>query len=441
MYAVRPMALDRGTASQTIGVGMLGLGTVGMEVARRLITEWHLLTARTGGTTPVLRAVAVHDTSRERDLDLKNVRLTDTATSVVDDPDVAIVVEVMGGTDPATALIDRALSGGKTVVTANKAVIAAEGQRLWQAAAAHGAGLWFEAAVGAGLPIVALLRDSLRGDRISSIDAIINGTTNVILTRMRTDGVTFATALADAQARGFAEADPSADVEGWDAAQKLVIMSRLAFNLDLTVADVDVVGIGALDRIDLGYTGQLGYAVKLVAHAERRGRDAVQLRVRPTAVPGSHPLFGVNGAGNAVLLASDLAQTVSIGGVGAGGESTASAVVSDVVNAVVRRGAQPQPPPAADAVVLDAEEYDVAGYIRLRITGTDEARELVLQALEDRGVPVDDAVDKPPVDGPTPQLIVLTGTAPRAVHDRAIETLDSLAVVREVACALDRIAQ
>ena len=427
-------------APERVGVGMLGLGTVGTEVARRLITEWHLLTARTGGTTPVLRAVAVRDTSKERDLDLKNVRLTDNPTSVVDDPDVAIVVEVMGGTDPATGLIDRALSAGKTVVTANKAVIAADGQRLWNAAAEHGAGLWFEAAVGGGLPIVALLRDSLRGDRISSIDAIINGTTNVILTRMREEGVTFATALADAQARGFAEADASADVDGWDAAQKLVIMSRLAFNLSVTVDDVDVVGIGGLDRIDLGYTGQLGYAVKLLAHAERRGRDAVQLRVRPTAVPGSHPLFGVNGANNAVLLASDLAHTVSMGGVGAGGESTASAVVSDIVNAVVRRGSQPLALPAADALILDAEEYDVAGYIRLRITDTDEARELVLQALADRGVPVDDAVDKPPVDGASPQLIVLTGTAPRSVHDGAIETLDSLAVVREVACALDRIA-
>lgn len=423
-----------------VGVGMLGLGTVGSEVARRLITEWHLLTARAGGITPVLRAVAVRDTSKDRGLDLKNVRVSDNAASVVDDPQVAIVVEVMGGTEPATGLIDRALAAGKTVVTANKAVIAADGQRLWQAAAARGAGLWFEAAVGAGLPIVALLRDSLRGDRISTIDAIINGTTNVILTRMRTDGVTLAAALADAQARGFAEADASADVDGWDAAHKLVIMSRLAFNLDLTVDDVDVVGIGGLDRIDLGYTGQLGYAVKLVAHAERRERDSVQLRVRPTAVARSHPLFGVDGSANAVLLASDLAQTVSMGGVGAGGESTASAVVSDIVNAVVRRGAHPQPPPARDAVIRDAEEYDVAGYLRLRITDTDEARELVLQALEDRGVPVDEAVDKPPVDGPSPQLLVLTGAAPRAVHDRAIETLDSLAVVREVACALDRIA-
>ena len=438
MYAVRPMADDR--SQQTVGVGMLGLGTVGTEVARRLITEWHLLSARSGGTTPVLRAVAVRDTSMDRDIDLKNVRLTDNATSVVDDPDVAIVVEVMGGTAPATALIERALTAGKSVVTANKAVIAADGQRLWDVAAAHDAGLWFEAAVGAGLPIVSVLRDSLRGDRISSIDAIINGTTNVILTRMREEGVTLATALADARERGFAEADASADIDGWDAAQKLVIMSRLAFNLELGVDDVDVAGIGGLDRVDLGYSGQLGYAVRLVAHAERRGSNAVQLRVRPTCVPASHPLFDVDGADNLVLLASDLAQSVSIGGVGAGGASTASGIVSDIVNAVVRRGSPPPPPPSREALIFDAEEFDVAGYLRLRLTDTDEARELVVQALQDRGVPVDDAVDKPPVDGPTPQLVVLTGTAPRAVHDRAIETLDSLPVVREVACALDRIA-
>ena len=427
-------------SQQRVGVGMLGLGTVGTEVARRLITEWQLLGERAGGTVPVLRAVAVRDTSKERDIDLKNARLSDNAASVVDDPDVEVVVEVMGGTDPAAGLLERALSAGKSVVTANKAVIAAQGHRLWAEAAEHGAGLWFEAAVGAGIPVVSLLRDSLRGDRISSIDANINGTTNVILTRMREEGVTLAAALADAQRRGFAEADASADVDGWDAAQKLVIMSRLAFNLEIGVDDVDVVGIGGLDRIDLGYAGQLGYAVRLLAHAEVRNGNALQLRVRPTAVPSAHPLFAVAGANNEVLLASDLAQTVSIGGVGAGGASTASAVVSDVVNAIVRRGSPPQPSPLREPLILDAEEFDVAGYLRLRITDTDDARELVVQALEDRGVPVDNAVDRPPIDGSTPQLVVLTGMAPRAVHDRAIETLDSLAVVREVACALDRIA-
>src|ERR1700691_1691454 len=191
---------------ESVGVGLLGLGTVGVAVARRLIEQWELLGER-AGATPVLRVVAVRDVARSRDIDLKNVRLVDDPMAVVNDPAVAIVVEVMGGLDPATALIESALRAGKTVVTANKAVIAASGPRLADVAAANGAGLYFEATVGAGLPIVSLLSTSLLGDRISALDCVINGTTNVILTKMRTDKVTFDVALEDAKRRGFAEAD------------------------------------------------------------------------------------------------------------------------------------------------------------------------------------------------------------------------------------------
>src|ERR1700730_9079176 len=211
----------------SVGVGLLGLGTVGTAVARRLIDEWELLGER-AGATPVLRCVAVRDLSRTRGVDLKTVRLVADPEAVVADPAVAIVVEAMGGTEPATALIEASLRAGKTVVTANKAVIAASGPRLSALAAEHGARLYFEASVGAGLPIVALLRGSLLGDRISAIDCVINGTTNVILTQMRTAGVSFQSALADAQRRGFAEADPSLDVDGWDAAHKLVVLAWLA---------------------------------------------------------------------------------------------------------------------------------------------------------------------------------------------------------------------
>lgn len=424
---------------RTVGVGLLGLGTVGTAVARRLIEEWELLQARSGGAVPVLRRVAVREPAKARDVDLKNATLSADAFGVVEDPKVEIVVEVVGGIDPALSLIERALTLGKTVVTANKAVLAAHGPRLWSLATANKAGLWFEAAVGAGLPIVALLSDSLRGDRIRSIDAVINGTTNVVLTRMREEGVTLATALADAQRRGYAEADASFDIDGWDSAQKLVIMTWLATGLAMSVEDVDVVGIGGLDRVDLGYTGQLGYAVRLLAHAEARHGEAVHLRVRPTAVPAGHPLFDVDDATNALLLDADLAGALSLRGLGAGGGSTASAVVSDVVNAVRRPGAQPEPPHAAPLFRLGPEDVEVAGYLRLRLTDTDEARQLALQALADRGVPVVDAIEKPPIDGPFPQLLVLTGVAPRPVHDGARETLDSLPVVREVACSLDRI--
>ncbi|MBV8196092.1 MAG: homoserine dehydrogenase [Candidatus Dormibacteraeota bacterium] len=424
--------------TDTVGVGMLGLGTVGTAVARRLIREWELL-GRRAGVMPVLRRIAVRDPSKARAIDLENVRLGGDPQEIVDDPAIAVVVEVMGGEEPARSLMERALRAGKTVVTANKLVVASHGPDLWSVAAAHSAGFYFEASVGAGLPIISLLCDSLRGDRVTSIDAIINGTTNVILTRMRRDGVTLQVALEDAQRRGYTEADPSADVDGWDAAQKLAIMSWLAFGVRTGIDGVDRVGIGAIDRVDLGYVGQLGYAVRLLAHADVDESAAVHVRVRPTAVPLGHALFDVDDSENAVLLQSDMAHTVLLRGLGAGGDSTASAVVSDIVRAVRQRGAHPAPPMADRVAPPDAGDAEVAGYLRLRIAGTSEAHELVLQALEDRGVVVVDAVDKPPVDGPLAQLLVLTGAAPRAVHERALETLDSLPVVHEIVSSLDRV--
>ena len=419
---------------------MIGMGTVGLEVARRLIASWELLTAR-AGATPVLRRVAVRDLSKPRDVDLKNVHLGEDPAAVVDDAGVDVVVEVMGGVDAALSLIERALRAGKSVVTANKAVVAEHGVRLWSLAHEYRAGFWFEASVGGGLPIVSTLRDSLRADRISALDAVINGTTNIMLTRMRRDGVTLATALEDAQRRGFAEADPTADIDGWDASQKLVIMSRLAFGLDAAVDDVDRAGIRDLDRIDLGYAGQLGYAVRLLAHGHVTGGNGLHLRVRPTAVPLGHRLHAVDDADNAVIISSDLASTVIVEGLGGGGASTASAIVSDIVNAVRRRGAQPAPPTLEPSSRLGADEVEVSMYVRLRVADVADAQALVIQALEDRGVPVADAIAKPPIDGPDPQLVLLTGAAARAVHDAALETLDSLPVVREVACAMDRIEE
>lgn len=420
---------------ESVGVGLLGLGTVGGAVATRLIEQWELLGER-AGATPVLRCVAVRDTSRTRDIDLKNVRLLADARAIVDDPDVSILIEAMGGTDPATALIELALRAGKSVVTANKAVVAASGPHLADVAAANGAGLYFEAAVGAGLPIVALLSTSLLGDRIAALDCVINGTTNVILTKMRTGKLTFDAALADAQARGFAEADPTLDVEGWDAAHKLVILAWLAMGVHVEVGSVDRVGIRGVGGDDIRALDQLGYRVRLVARAERADNGRVRLSVRPTAIGARHLLGDVDDADNAVIISSDLASRVMLRGLGAGGASTASAVVSDVVNAVRDRGAPRGWAPRAVQPVemLDDEDVEVAGYVRLRLRRESEGRELVLQALEDRGLAVDAAVEVPQGG-----LIVLTGTAPRAVHDRAMETLDTLTAVDEIECTLDRV--
>jgi homoserine dehydrogenase len=420
---------------ETVGVGLLGLGTVGTAVARRLIDEWELLGER-AGATPVLRCVAVRDLSRTRGIDLKNARLLGEPEAVVADPAVAIVVEAIGGTDPATALIESSLRAGKTVVTANKAVMAASGPRLSALAAEHGARLYFEATVGAGLPIIALLRGSLLGDRISALDCVINGTTNVILTQMRTPGVSFAHALADAQRRGFAEADPSLDVDGWDAVHKLVILSWLALGTYVTPEAVDRVGIRDVTGADVGALAELGYRARLLAHAERAPGGAVHLRVRTTAFGTGHLLHDVDDADNAVIISSDLAGTVMLRGLGAGGASTSSAVVSDLVTAVRERGQAKGRPASARAGVamLSEEDVEVAGYVRVRLSGEADARALVLQALEDRGLAVDAAVDLP-----GSELIVLTGMAPRAVHDRALETLDTLTSVDQILGALDRV--
>lgn len=420
---------------ESVGIGLLGLGTVGREVAGRLIAGWELLGER-AGATPMLRSVAVRDVARTRDVDLKNVRLVADPEAVVADPAVAIVVEVIGGTDPATALIESALRAGKTVVTANKAVIAAAGPRLSALAAENGANLYFEATVGAGLPIVALLRGSLLGDRISALDCVINGTTNVILTQMRTSGTSFESALADARRRGFAEADPSLDVDGWDAAHKLVILAWLALGAYVAPEAVDRVGIRDVAGDDVAALAQLGYRVRLLAHAERAAGGAVHLRVRPTAVGNGQLLHDVDDADNAVIISSDLAATVMLRGLGAGGASTASAVVSDVVTAVRERGAPRARLTAAlhDVTLLGDEDVEVAGYVRVRLSDEADARALVLQALEDRGLAVDAAVD---VAGS--ELIVLTGVAPRAVHDRALETLDTLTSVDRILGAIDRV--
>jgi homoserine dehydrogenase len=420
---------------ESVGVGLLGLGTVGTAVARRLIGEWELLGER-AGATPVLRCIAVRDVARSRGIDLKNARLVGDPQAVIADPAVAIVVEAMGGTDPATALIESALRAGKTVVTANKAVIAASGPHLSALAAEHGAHLYFEASVGAGLPIVGLLRGSLLGDRITALDCVINGTTNVILTQMRGAGVSFERALADAQRRGFAEADPSLDIDGWDAVHKLVILARLALGGYLAPEQVDRVGIRDVAGNDVAALAELGYRVRLLAHAERAGNGAIHLRVRPTAVGTGHLLHDVDDADNAVIISSDLAGTVMLRGLGAGGASTASAVVSDLVTAVRERGL-PSTVNAAiprEPILLGDEDVEVAGYVRVRLSTEADARALVLQALEDRGLPVDAAVD---LSGS--ELIVLTGMAPRAVHDRALETLDTLTSVDLILGALDRV--
>jgi homoserine dehydrogenase len=416
-----------------VGVGLIGLGTVGSAVARRLVDRWELLGAR-AGAVPVLRRVAVRDPTRQREVPLPRVTVDGDAEALVDDPAVALVVEVMGGVDRASSLIERALRHGKPVVTANKAALAAHGLELAALAADQGVSLRYEAAAGGGLPVVGLLRDSLRGDRVSSLQMIINGTTNIILSAMERDGIALAEALLEAQRRGFAEADPSADVDGHDAAAKVLLLSRLAFDAALAVGDVETIGIRDLDAIDIACAQGLGGSVKLVGNAVDTG-GGLALWVRPTVVVVGHPLHGVDDGDNALVVDADLAGRIVLRGPGGGGASTASAVVSDVV-ASVRAPRQPPPVPVSVRPLVPGHTVERAAYLRVVLAEVRDAAALTVQALEDRGVGV--AVSAPAPGLPaTAQLALLTEVVSGEVLDGAVDTLDSLAAVDAVAAVLD----
>ncbi|MDP6172253.1 MAG: homoserine dehydrogenase, partial [Prochlorococcaceae cyanobacterium ETNP2_MAG_10] len=319
-----------------IGVGLLGLGTVGCGVAGILQTPEgrHPLVAELE-----LVRVAIRDLQRPRPIALPESVLTNDPQAVVDDPAVQVVVEVMGGIEPARTLIMRAIAAGKAVVTANKAVIARHGEEIAAAAAAAGVYVLIEAAVGGGIPIIEPLKQSLGGNQIERVTGIINGTTNYILSRMAQEGVAYDVVLKEAQDLGYAEADPAADVEGLDAADKIAILSGLAFGGPIDRASIPTQGINNLQSRDVEYAKQLGYAVKLLAVAERLNSDVrtspslpLSVRVQPTLIPLEHPLAGVNDVNNAILVEGDPIGRVMFYGPGAGAGPTASAVVADILN-------------------------------------------------------------------------------------------------------------
>ncbi|MFM7361387.1 MAG: homoserine dehydrogenase [Cyanobium sp.] len=320
-----------------IGVGLLGLGTVGAGVAAIL--------ASPEGRHPLLgslalKRVAVRDPAKPRPIALAPELISADPEAVVDDPAVQIVVEVMGGLEPARSLILRAIAAGKPVVTANKAVIARHGEEIAAAATAKGVYVLIEAAVGGGIPIIEPLKQSLGGNRIQRVSGIINGTTNYILSRMADEGAAYADVLADAQRLGYAEADPAADVQGGDAADKIAILAGLAYGGPVPREAIPTEGIDRLDSRDVAYAAQLGFVVKLLAVAERiedapaPGSDALPLavRVHPTLLPRQHPLAGVHGVNNAILVEGDPVGRVMFYGPGAGAGPTASAVVADILN-------------------------------------------------------------------------------------------------------------
>jgi len=348
----------------------LGCGNVGGALAQLLLTRQDDIAARTGIRLELV-AIAVSDAKRTRPAGIPAELFGTDAAALVARDDVDVVVELIGGLHPAQELIEAALRAGKPVVTANKAVLAVSGAELAELADARGVDLLYEAAVAGAIPIVRTLRESLAGEQIVRVMGIVNGTTNFILTRMEEDGVDFADALEEAQRLGLAERDPTADVEGHDAAAKAAILAALAFGSDVVDVDVHREGISGIRAVDVAYANRLGYSVKLLAVAELvDGGPELSVRVHPAMVPKAHPLASVRGAFNAVFVEGAVSGELMLYGRGAGGEPTASAVLGDLVDAArnLRAGAPAPAPKRTSITVRPQPELRSAFYLSMDVT-------------------------------------------------------------------------
>lgn len=314
---------------KTLQIGMLGCGNVGVEVARLLTSDSGDFKARAGAELELVK-IAVKDMEKARPGIAKKL-LTSDSDSIVNDADIEIIIEVMGGIEPARKLLLTAMKNGKSVITANKALLAKHGAELYDAASANGVDLYYEASVGGAIPILRPLRDSIVGDHVTRIMGIVNGTTNYILTKMDENGSAFADVLKEAQTLGYAEADPTADIEGHDAAAKAAILAGLAFHSRVSVDDVFCEGISGITATDISVAKAIDHVIKLLAIAELTSDNKISVRVHPTLIPRAHPLASVRNAFNAVFVEAESAGELMFYGRGAGGEPTASAILGDLI--------------------------------------------------------------------------------------------------------------
>ncbi|MCU0283142.1 MAG: homoserine dehydrogenase [Candidatus Nanopelagicales bacterium] len=422
-------------ARQPLSVVVLGGGTVGAQVVRLLTEQADDLAARVGARLEVT-GVGVRDVTRDRP-GIPSALLTDDLQALLDSsPD--IVVELMGGIEPARELVLRALKGGASVVTANKALIATEGAALHAAAAEAGVDLSYEAAVAGAIPLLRPLRESLAGDRIRRVLGIVNGTTNYILSQMDATGASFDEALAGAQALGYAEADPTADVDGHDAAAKAAILASLAFHTRVTQDDVDVQGIRQVGADDVLAAREMGFDIKLLAIAERLDEpDGVSVRVHPTLVPRTHPLAGVRDAFNAVFVEAESAGQVMFYGRGAGGRPTASAVLGDVVASARNRvtgSSEPGESSYADLPVLPVGAATTAAFVHLRVRDRPGVLAAVAGVFAEHGASIRSLTQKG--EGEAAELLILTHPGRDADLAATVDQLRHLEVVDTVLAAM-----
>jgi len=421
-------------------VGLLGMGTVGTgtwTVLRRNEEE----IARRAGRPIRITWIAERalDVAREKTRGATGVNLTNDAQVVLAHPDIDIVVELIGGIEPARTLILDAIAHGKHVVTANKALLARHGNEIFAAAHAKGVMVAFEAAVAGGIPIIKALREGLTANRIDWIAGIINGTSNFILSEMRATGAPFADVLAEAQARGYAEADPTYDIEGIDAAHKLAIMSAIAFGVPMQFEKVYTEGITKLTQEDIRYAEEMGYRIKLLG-ITRRAKNGIELRVHPTLIPARRLIANVEGVMNAVLVKGDAVGPTLYYGAGAGAEPTASAVIADLVDVTRMHTADPehrvphlafQPDQLTDLPFLPMGDVVTSYYLRMRVDDRPGVLADITRILADREISIDAMIQKEPSEGEDQtDIILLTHKTVERNVDDAIAKIEALPTVR-----------
>ena len=421
---------------ESMKVGLLGLGVVGggtWNVLRRNAEE----IARRAGRQIEVVSVAVRDVAKARARIGEDAKISDDPYALVNDPSIDIVVELIGGTTTAKDLVLRAIENGKHVVTANKALLATWGTEIFEAASAKGVMVAFEGAVAGGIPIIKAIREGLTANRIEWVAGIINGTTNYILTEMRSRGLTFEQALQQAQQLGYAEADPTADVQGIDAAQKLTLLASMAFGIPVQLSRAYVEGITELSAVDIAQAEQLGYRIKLLGITRRRA-EGIELRVHPTLVPATSMLANVEDAMNAVLVSGDAVGQTLYYGKGAGEEPTASAVVADLVDVTRLHTADPgnrvphlafQPESMVDIPILSIDDIQSAYYLRLAVTDEPGVLAAIAKELSKAGISIGSMIQQPPEQGEA-SLTFLTHQAFERDINQAMIAIEALPFMR-----------
>ncbi len=417
---------------KVVRIGVLGCGNVGAAFVRLIEQQGATIQLRTGIRLEVV-SVAVRNISRDRDVELSEGLLTRDAHAVVADPSIDLIVEVIGGIEPARELITAALAAGKPVVTANKELLANVGAELYAAADAAGVDLLFEAAVAGGVPVIRALRESLRGEPVSRVMGIINGTTNFILTKMTEEGADYSAALSEAQRLGFAERDPTADVEGFDAGAKAAILASIAFGAKVVAGDVYHEGISRVTAADIAVAKRLGYVIKLLGIAERdRETGEIAVRVHPAMVPNHHPLASVRESYNAVFIEGDAVGSLMFYGRGAGGNPTASAVLGDVIDAAVNlvKGTHGSIGSFAKAIIRPIDETSSEYLLSMEVADKPGVLHAVTGAFANNGVSIR-AAEQEGI-GADARLVFITHVAKESDLQATVRQLREMDVVKQV---------